>query len=65
MAVSADGHSRIAVRKLDSVNTGLKLRELIGAQGRVELLHSAGIGVAGCAELGNLLAADQVRNLFL
>ena len=58
MAIGANRDLAVALGPLGAVNAGLVLLELIDAQAGIVLFHPLGIGVAGSAEFGNLLAID-------
>src|ERR1017187_498464 len=58
VAVSAHRDFDVNLRPLHAVYAGLVLLELIDPQPGVVFFHPFGIGVAGSAELRNLLALD-------
>src|ERR1039458_5238545 len=58
VAVSAHRDFDVTLRPLHAVYAGLVLLELIDPQPGVVFFHPFGIGVAGSAELRNLLALD-------
>ena len=58
MAVRTNGNLGITMGELNAVDAGSVLRELVGSQCGIELLHAIGVCVTGAAEFRNVLALD-------
>ena len=65
VAVDTDGDLAVASGQSLAVNAGVVLVELVGAQAGIVGAHEGRVGVAGAAQLRNLLAIDLAFPAFV